>query len=50
MEETCLVRFRAYDSSFEGFIENAEAFLDGVQLSATAIQTPPAPLLAKPWR
>jgi hypothetical protein len=44
LEETCVVKFRAYDSSFEDFVENSEAFLDGVELVATAMQTPAAPL------
>lgn len=46
LEETCVLKFRAYDTSFVDFIENAEAFLDGIELVATAVQTPAAPALA----
>jgi hypothetical protein len=47
LDETCVVKFKAYDTSFKDFVENAEAFLDNVEIIATAVQTPPAPVLAK---
>ena len=40
LEESCAIHFRAYDSNFVDFVENAEAFLDGIQLKATAVPTP----------
>lgn len=44
LQETCVLRFRAYDTSFEDFVENTESFLDNVEVTATAVQTPPPPI------
>ncbi|HTB96998.1 MAG TPA: hypothetical protein VK716_08300 [Terracidiphilus sp.] len=47
LEETSVLKFRAFDSSYDDFVENAEAFLDGIEVIATAVQTPPPPGHAK---
>jgi hypothetical protein len=40
LEETCTFTVRAYDCSFDDFIEKAEAFLDNVEVVVTSIPTP----------
>jgi len=47
LQETCVVRFRAYDTSFDDFVENAQSFLDNVEVTATAVQTPPPPIATR---
>jgi hypothetical protein len=42
LEEACTITVHAYDCSFVDFIENAEAFLDEVEVVVTALPTPAA--------